>query len=73
MTEDKPDKLDQKVPTLPTWRVILDMIRYRWQLWALNLAFMLVLTAAWQIPGFIMREFFRTCLRIPLAGYAFQP
>jgi ATP-binding cassette subfamily B protein len=49
---------EAKVPTLPTWRVILDMIRFRWKLWLLNLGAMLVLIAFWQIPGFIMREFF---------------
>jgi len=46
------------VHTLPTWRVILDMIHYRWKLWLLNLAAMLILIALWQIPGFIMAEFF---------------
>ncbi len=49
---------EKKVPTLPAWRVILDMIRYRWKLWGVNLCFMLLLTAGWQIPGFVMREFF---------------
>ena len=49
---------EEKVPTLPTWRVILDMIRYKWKLWAINLIAMLLLIAFWQIPGFIMRDFF---------------
>jgi len=49
---------EKKVPTLPTWRVIVDMIRYRWKLWTMNLLFMLLLTAGWQVPGFVMREFF---------------
>ncbi len=44
--------------TLPTSRVILDMVRYRWKLWLGNLGAMLVLIAFWQIPGFIMRAFF---------------
>ena len=52
------NETEPKIPTLPTWRVILDMIRYRWKLWAVNLCCMLVLIAFWQIPGFIMREFF---------------
>jgi len=39
---------DNSVPngdslTLPTWRVILDMIRFRWKLWLLNLGAMLIL------------------------------
>ena len=46
------------IPTLPTWRVIFDMIRYRWKLWVVNLCAMLFLIAFWQIPGFVMREFF---------------
>jgi len=49
---------EKKIPTLPTWRVIFDMIRYKWKLWAINLIAMLLLIAFWQIPGFIMREFF---------------
>ncbi len=46
------------VHTLPTWRVILDMIRYRWKLWLLNLGALLILIVFWQIPGYIMAEFF---------------
>lgn len=55
---DKTQDAEEQVRTLPTWRVILDMVRFRWQLWGTNLAAMLVLIAFWQIPGFIMREFF---------------
>jgi ATP-binding cassette subfamily B protein len=43
---------------LPAWRVILDMIRYRWWLWAINWLAMMVLVAFWQVPGLLMREFF---------------
>ena len=46
------------VHTLPTWRVILDMIRYRWKLWLVNLGALLILIAFWQIPGFVMAESF---------------
>ncbi|MBN2389879.1 MAG: ABC transporter ATP-binding protein [Anaerolineae bacterium] len=53
-----PTESEKKIPTLPAWRVILDMIRYRWKLWTMNLCFMLLLTAGWQVPGFVMREFF---------------
>jgi len=49
---------EKKVPTLPTWRVIIDMVSYGRKLWLGNLAAMLVLTVFWQAPGFIMREFF---------------
>lgn len=60
---------EEKVPTLPTWRVILDMIRYKWQLWAVNLIAMLLLIAFWQIPGFIMREFFDLLTGDSTAGW----
>jgi ATP-binding cassette, subfamily B, bacterial len=52
--EDRHEHAD----TLPTWRVIYDMIAYRWKLWAGNLVAMMLLIAFWQIPGFIMRAFF---------------
>jgi ATP-binding cassette, subfamily B, bacterial len=48
----------ERADTLPTWRVIYDMIAYRWKLWLGNLAAMMLLIAFWQIPGFIMRAFF---------------
>lgn len=59
VTEKAPTSPDEeRASTLPTWRVILDMIRFRWKLWLLNLGAMMVLIAFWQIPGFLMREFF---------------
>lgn len=48
----------ERVNALPTWRVTLDMIRFRWKLFVGNLAAMMVLMAFWQIPGFIMKAFF---------------
>ncbi|MBN2391214.1 MAG: ABC transporter ATP-binding protein [Anaerolineae bacterium] len=69
MADKKQIDDEKRVPTLPTWRVILDMIRYRWRLWALNLAFMLVLTVGWQIPGFVMREFFNVLTGDAMAGW----
>ncbi len=56
---DAPDERET-VNTLPTWRVIVDMVRFRWKLWLGNLGAMLLLIAFWQIPGFIMRAFFDT-------------
>ncbi len=50
--------MKEKVDVLPPWRVILDMVRFRWKLWLGNLGAMLVLTAFWQIPGYIMKAFF---------------
>ncbi len=59
MADERQEETEEKkVPTLPAWRVIFDMIRYRRKLWLGNLAAMIVLTIFWQTPGFIMREFF---------------
>ena len=63
------DTEEKKIPTLPTWRVILDMIRYRWKLWLVNLCAMLMLIAFWQIPGFVMREFFDLLTGDSTAGW----
>jgi ATP-binding cassette subfamily B protein len=52
------DDIQPETKSLPAWRVILDMIRYRWWLWAVNWLAMMVLMAFWQIPGLLMREFF---------------
>jgi len=60
---------EQKPLTLPTWRVILDMIRYRWKLWLVNLSAMLLLIAFWQIPGYIMREFFNLLTGDSVTGW----
>jgi ATP-binding cassette subfamily B protein len=43
---------------LPAWQVIWGMVRYRPGLWLGNLAAMMVLIVAWQLPGVIMRAFF---------------
>lgn len=54
------ETLDDKevVTSLPTWRVVLDMIRFRWKLFLLNFAAMMILIVFWQIPGFVMKAFF---------------
>jgi hypothetical protein len=52
------DKAGPGAKSLPAWRVILDMVRYRWWLWAGNWLAMMVLIAFWQVPGLLMREFF---------------
>ena len=67
--EKQKTKSEEKIPTLPTWRVITDMIRYKWKLWAVNLMAMLLLIAFWQIPGFIMREFFDLLTGDSTAGW----
>ena len=48
----------KKGDALPAWYVILKMVQYRPKFWLLNLGSMLFLTLCWQIPGFVMREFF---------------
>ena len=48
----------KKGAALPAWYVILKMVQYRPKLWLMNLGSMLFLTLCWQIPGFVMREFF---------------
>ena len=60
MTDETQDSktADSKVESLPAWKVILKMVRYRLGLWSVNLAAMLVLIFFWQLPGVIMREFF---------------
>ena len=59
----------EQVNALPAWRVILQMVRYRWKLWTLNLAAMLLLTIFWQVPGFALREFFNILSGDATAGY----
>jgi ATP-binding cassette subfamily B protein len=46
--------------TLPAWKVIFRMIRYRRDLWLGNLLAMLFLMLFYQIPGLVLREFFNT-------------
>ncbi len=64
---DAPDERET-VNTLPTWRVIVDMVRFRWKLWLGNLGAMLLLIAFWQIPGFIMKAFFDLLSSQSVAG-----
>jgi ATP-binding cassette subfamily B protein len=49
---------DGQAAVLPAWRVILAMIRYRPWLWLGNLASMIALMMAFQVPGLAMRAFF---------------
>jgi len=44
--------------TVPTWRVILDLIRFRKKLWLVNLGAMLGLCVFWITPGLLMQKFF---------------
>lgn len=55
--------------TLPAWYVILKMVQYKPLLWLGNLACLLVLFAFWQIPAFVMREFFNLLTGSAQAGW----
>jgi ATP-binding cassette subfamily B protein len=44
--------------TLPAWKVIWKMIRYRPGLWSANWLAMMVLMMFFQIPGLVLRKFF---------------
>ena len=43
---------------LPTWRIVLALIRYRPRLWLINLGAMVVLMLLSQIPGLLSRQYF---------------
>ena len=43
---------------IPTWKVILGVVRFRPLLWALNLGAMFVLIVSFMVPGVLIREFF---------------
>ena len=48
-----------KVPALPAWRVILDMVRFRPWLWFVDLLCVALIRFIWQIaPALIMKAFF---------------
>jgi ATP-binding cassette, subfamily B, bacterial len=50
---------EEKIPALPTWRVILAMIRFRPWYWFVDLCSVLIFRVFWQLaPGLILREFF---------------
>ncbi|MGD8455636.1 MAG: ABC transporter ATP-binding protein [Anaerolineales bacterium] len=51
------DKRDRS-NTLPAWRVIVDMIRFRKGLWLGNLGAMIVLMLSFQLPALALRWFF---------------
>jgi len=53
-----PATANPPVRTMPTWRVILRMVRYRPWLWIGNLFSMMVLTVFWQLPAILIRNFF---------------
>jgi ATP-binding cassette subfamily B protein len=53
-------KVPETKRTLPAWKVIFRMIRYRRDLWLANLLAMLFLMLFYQIPGLVLREFFNT-------------
>jgi ATP-binding cassette subfamily B protein len=54
--------------SLPAWKVITRMVRYRWGLWLLNLLAMMILIAFWQLPALVMRQFFNLLTGDAAAG-----
>ena len=49
----------QKVPALPAWRVIWEMLRFRPWLWFVDLLCVTLIRFVWQIaPALIMKAFF---------------
>ncbi len=49
----------QKVPSLPAWRVIWDMIRFRPWLWFVDFVSVALIRVCWQIaPALIIKSFF---------------
>jgi ATP-binding cassette subfamily B protein len=51
-------KIPETKRTLPAWKVILKMVRYRRDLWSANWLAMIFLMLFNLIPGLILREFF---------------
>lgn len=50
---------DQKIPSLPAWRVIWEMIRFRPWLWFIDLLSVTLIRFCWQIaPALIIKAFF---------------
>jgi ATP-binding cassette, subfamily B, bacterial len=53
------EKMEEKIPALPAWRVFLAMIRFRPFYCFIDFVCVLVFRVAWQLlPGLIMRAFF---------------
>lgn len=60
----------QKNSSLPAWRVILAMIRFRPLLWLLDLVAIFVIRAVWEIiPGLILKYFFDALTGKAAAGF----
>lgn len=67
-TQEGPEK--KPVNTLPAWRVIVSMIRFRPWYWLIDLFSVLIFRLAWQVaPGLIIREFFNLLSGSALAGF----
>jgi ATP-binding cassette subfamily B protein len=60
MTTTTATQSNQEKNTLPAWRVIWRMIRFRWKYWSGNLVAMIIAMMFFQVPGLLMREFFNT-------------
>src|SRR6478672_4344608 len=53
------DSAEKKSPALPTWRVILEMLRFRPWLWFIDLLCVTLIRFCWQVaPALIIKAFF---------------
>ena len=49
----------RKIPALPAWRVILEMLRFRPWFWLVDMFSVLFVRLAWQVaPGLVLQQFF---------------
>ncbi len=59
MTTVETTPLPPNVPSLPAWRVILEMIRFRPWYWFIDLVSVVLFRLAWQVlPALVMKAFF---------------
>jgi ATP-binding cassette subfamily B protein len=69
MSDDTDFGVGNHTDVLPSWRIVLRLIRYRpWQ-WTLNLLAMFVLVGSFMLPGIFMREFFNLVEGDPSARF----
>lgn len=54
----RPDAPDASTASLPTWRVILAIIRFRPRLWIANLVAIVGMYLLFQVPALLLRRFF---------------
>ncbi|MBK9926466.1 MAG: ABC transporter ATP-binding protein [Anaerolineales bacterium] len=59
MTETTLDSNEMNIPSLPAWKVIAEMIRFRFWLWVIDLLSVSLIRFCWQVaPALIIKAFF---------------